>query len=1213
MKNYIVYMIVFLGVVKVLAADWDFAVAELLPGKNERSYVDKITSPGAEATESSIISYDERDYLPFGYCSEIVDASGKNFKEGTFRVTSLAESLEKAVEKGTILNTWHWMLVYTLDYTVTCSNHITYRGVFVWRTELSNCTLNCSDDERTQYFIDVNTYNYSTNTFKAYRNRANEDEKNVVPISDIIAAWNGRKVAYPDWKYVSGPSRLSRPVIFIHGLNDDYKTWGVEPVVEKGKDGINKGDIRFQKGLVKAYDRGSAPDILARSLNINNSEDSINHNGIYFFQAPGSIVDDKWRDANPHWNGIDGEDSQSSKLYQCLKEVLDDFYKDPNLPWSEHPELIVDIVAHSQGGLVVREMLRGLRAENASAGPENPANHIGRLVTVDTPHLGAATASKDSKDIPSHPGLGVLIDDLNAYYSGHAVRHTLMNLKLRVDYLNPLIPAVGSLGGVLGVLGENVPVFLSDPVVGPVVTTAGGTAIVVGGTGSATGVATAGAAIGTAAPFVSTAALSEYKVNVSGPYLGPYKISFNVDLPGPNEVFWSTELDAAADYRDMAIENRTLGDYLYKDDKFMKDLNYGKNGESYPRLPNGKRLNILPLYSGNVSMVVVQLLKGFDEKLRIKCPEFDSDEDKMACVALDSYLQKKVNHLSEAYTKGTVNADIDINDSLLTVLDNVRETWLTNSDLIVEAESQKYESKELGISDADIAELGTARPYLFHDALAPWETVIHMGGVPGTVASTRQGLDIACALDCGCDNLLAEKPDAKVIYLKDGCVDLTGDFNIVPVFLNEGKHGIRVSYVQNTLDAVYEPGTGSYVDYIGADGGSWRDVAVPADIATVPRLQRNGQNILALFENYSGKTFSKEYSIPEMAANVSICILGEDGETLPAVIAGEGTVTDLDSQLPPSPPDVQKTEGSIFVMHREARGENEVNTSRPRILVANTSDRDIHGFRVAYYFTADPARLPQVVVDYPKIPVTLENLGGDQWRFVLDASDSVLNAMSAFPSLDGWQIRLYYERDWSDFNYLDDWSADYNVGIPRMNSKIVVYGADGQILWGREPEPFRSTDDGLIPAPKGIISWLDVAPWESNIFKPQVTVKNTGSVALKDYHAKLWFRVPDGKELYIPVDDWYTPYSRPTLRNSGENVWELDLRFNEYVLYPGDSVIEGNIGVHLKDWSVFDKTVCGIALIDTDGNVIYGKIPSVSECQSYDAPSLLEMQYVWRF
>lgn len=46
---------------------------------------------------------------------------------------------------------------------------------------------------------------------------------------------------------------------------------------------------------------------------------------------------------------------------------------------------------------------------------------------------------------------------------------------------------------------------------------------------------------------------------------------------------------------------------------------------------------------------------------------------------------------------------------------------------------------------------------------------------------------------------------------------------------------------------------------------------------------------------------------------------------------------------------------------------------------------------------------------------------------------------------------------------------------------------------------------------------------------------------------------------------------------------------------------------------IYSGPVCGIALIDSDGNVVYGKTPSVNECQSYDAPSLLEMQYVWRF
>ena len=1198
MKNYIAYMIVFLGVVKVLAADWDFAVAELLPGENKRSYVGEITSPGAEATESSIIHYDENGYLPFGFCTDIVNADGTNFKEGVFHVTSLAESLEKAVEKGTILDTWHWMLVYTLDYTVTCSNHITYRGVFVWRTELSNCKLNCSDDERTQYFVDVDTYNYSTNTFKAYRNRANEDKKNVVPISNLIAAWNGRKVAYPDWKYVSGPSRLSRPVIFVHGLNDDYKTWGVEPVVEKGKDGINKGDDRFQKGLVKAYDRGSAPDILARFLNINNSEDSINHNGIYFFQAPGSIVDDKWKDANPHWTGVDGEDSPPSTLYRRSIEVLDDFYKDSNLQWREHPELIVDIVAHSQGGLVVREMLRGLRAENASAGPENPANHIGRLVTVDTPHLGAATAARSSENINTeYPGLGKLIDDLNDYASGDPTKHPLMNIKIGIDYLNPMVPlitgaAAGVVGGALGLLGLAIPVVSSVP----------------------TATAVGGIVVGTAAAGASTAFMSEHNVYAVGPYLGPYKIKFNMDPIGPSVNFdipYSIELDPIKDKRDMAIENRTLGDYLYNDDDFMKELNKGTKGESYPRLPNGERLVILPLYSGDVSMIVVEMLKEFDEALKIKCPEV-SESEQEACVALDAYLQTMADSISRAYTRKAIDVEVDPNDSLLTILDDIRKTWLTHSDLIVEVESQKYEDENIGVTSAQIPELEKARPYLFHDALAPNEVVAHLE-ISGAVAATHQGLDIACALDPYCDSLLAEKADAKVFYLNNGSVGMTGDFDVAPIFLNKGEQGIRVSDGTNLLEAVYEPGVGSYVNYTDKDGNLQHDMILQASISTNPRLQRDGQNISAKFVNYSGKIFSKDYTMSGMSSDVTLSILGEDGTSLPTVMAGVGNASDASTQIAPVSSRSWETKKDVFVMHREARGDQESNTSRPRFLVANVSGKNIEGFKVAYYFTADPARNPKVVVDYPKIPVMLENLGGDQWRFVLDASDSVLRAMSAFPSLDGWQIRLYYERDWSDFNHLDDWSADYNVGVPRMNKKIVVYDGSGQIIWGQEPELYSSIDDGLLPSPKGTISWSDVAPWENNMFKPQVTVRNTGSVALKDYRAKLWFRVPEGKELYIPEGDWYTPYSRPMLRNSGENVWELDLFFNEYILYSGDYVIEGNIGIHLKDWSVFDKTVCGIALIDSDGNVVYGKIPSVSECRSYDAPSLLETQYVWRF
>ena len=101
---------------------------------------------------------------------------------------------------------------------------------------------------------------------------------------------------------------------------------------------------------------------------------------------------------------------------------------------------------------------------------------------------------------------------------------------------------------------------------------------------------------------------------------------------------------------------------------------------------------------------------------------------------------------------------------------------------------------------------------------------------------------------------------------------------------------------------------------------------------------------------------------------------------------------------------------------------------------------------------------------------------------------------------------------------------------------------------------------------------------EKNMFKPQVTIKNTGTIALKDYHAKLWFRVLEGKELY-----------------------------------PNESVVEGNIGLHLTDWSIFDKLVCGVALIDSEGNVLFGKVPSVDECKSYNEKTLIMPQYAWSY
>ena len=534
-----------------------------------------------------------------------------------------------------------------------------------------------------------------------------------------------KKVNYPEWKYLGIPGKkLSTPILFVHGLGDDYETWGVSSTVDKNA--VGKGDVCFQKGLVKKYKNGSAPAIIARSQNIDNSEKYINQNGIYFFQAPGAFNEEKWEEASLDWGGKDESNSQSRKLYKKLEEILDDHFAETPINWRETPEVTVDIVAHSQGGLVVREMLRGLRAEGASSGPENPANHIGRMISVDTPHLGAATAAENSESnsIKDYFGLGEIIDDLNA-----SKNHTLARVDVSLDYTDWLVDlGISAINYLLG-WGATVAVLTSD-----------------------------------------------YEVDMKGPYLGPYTISLNVDPLGPGS--FDTDImnkDPLADYRERINYTRNIGKHLDSKSEFMQNLNKGKNGESYTKKPNGDNLKILPLYSGNTKAVVSAALSTIAENLKISCPDMDDTDSKAACVSLESYLESRSNDF-EDLAHGMVDIDdIDLTQDLLDVLNSLVNDWLANSDLIVETESQKYQSRELGITSDAIAELENPRSFIFHDALAPWETVAHLDLKMGNMAaSARQGLDIACALNLYCDELLAERADAKVIYLDDGFVDLTG-------------------------------------------------------------------------------------------------------------------------------------------------------------------------------------------------------------------------------------------------------------------------------------------------------------------------------------------------------------------------------------------------------------------------------------------------------
>lgn len=1164
-------------------------------------------SPQKKDSETTWLEPYDPTYLPYGVCNEPSSIIATKMEE---KVESYWDDANGFWEIITQDHGYCLFSIIKISYNVTCLNKLQYPGVKYFFSD-NKCLKsgwthgNFSKEEKDflknahdwrEISLDSLKSDDSIASIKTSFKTWNFKQK--FNKEDLTEQWKEQRVAYPEWKYVGVPGKkLSRPVIFVHGLDSDFEVWGVKST-SNSKGAEKKISEEFQQGLVKKYERGSAPDILARTQNIDNTEANINHNGIYFFQAPGTIRNGEWDEAKPFWDNGNETNSQSRKLYKFLGEVLDDFCSGTQIDWRQTPELMVDIVAHSQGGLVVREMLRGLRADKASSGSENPANHIGKLITVNTPHFGSELASTDTESLNSTQyGLKLLIDDLDSIAEGDSTSHSLVTASVDAEFYKTFVSQVTTqfINWGDSLVSKDNPLAL---ITGIFVTP---TAAILGFLfGSAT------------YPF------TDLNLGMTGPYIGKYDVRITPDVPLAGEqdpiefsIASLGSIDLEKDVQQRAIQTRQKGSHLAPQSKFIEALTRNTiDNTPYPIRPDSTLINFLPLYSPSVKRMFSDILHSLSEEANRICLKAVDDE---GCFAAGAWFEKTALKMapSDDYKLNGLE-NVEFSDDFWNILVSLQDDWLAASDGLVSDSSQKFINEAIKLSPDNIVEFEKPRNYIFHDALAPWEDVLHVAFQGMNAASApRQGLDIACALNFHCDNLLVK--DAKIIYLENGKVDLTGDFEVTTLYLQTGLQGMEIADENSHLKASYLPGKGSFIHYTDGNGAEQEILLLNEKIPTAPSLSRTGNEITATFNNYSGKIFSKRIALPNLSSNATLSIISEDDGSIPKVAVGFGTPTNPNSQQPPELPlNHLRKKSKIFALHREARESHEKNTSRPRILVGNTSNSDIKGFKVAYYFSADPAREPKVEIDYPKIPVKLENLGGDQWRFVLDASDSTLKAQSVFPSLDGWQIRIHYS-DWSNYKHLDDWSADYNLGYPKANQKIVIYDAEENILWGKEPDAYKSTDEGLIASPKGVLSWHDSSPWETNAFKPLVSIKNTGAVPLKNYYAKLWFRTPVGKELYIPVDDWYTPVSKPSLFNLGENVWELDVFFNLYLLYPGNSVSEGDIELHLTDWSAFDKTVCGIALTDSDGNVIYGKIPTVAECKSYDSPDHLNTRYVWRF
>ncbi|MCF0216119.1 MAG: hypothetical protein HUK21_06560 [Fibrobacteraceae bacterium] len=1200
--------LVLVAVIDVYALeDWNSAVAEILPSfsdKTELSYVDKISLPGAKAGEDLIYDIDKDIYILNDHCNDIVDETGKNFKEGVFSVTSLSEELSKATDYDGI-DRWHWMLKYSMQYTITCGNHITYKGIFAWRVQLWSCKIGCDSDQDTKtYSLDVGTYDYSTNTFEPHRSRAKTDGKNVVPISNLIAAWNGREVALP--KYEGGTGRLTVPVILVSGFNADYRnTWGVEiPNKDKGSD-------EFQKGLVSGYVNGGLPDILARYQGLDVSEQGINSNGIYFFNAP---VDAEGEQPSPKWVDKDAVNSISYSFYERLKETLTQHFGDE---WEKNDLLKIDIVGHSQGGLVVREMLRGLREEcrDCPVGSANAANHIRKLVTVNTPHLGTPVADSRSvlQTMPDYTAVLELLEDLENQHNLEEETYESRKDKgmSEEEIYEPVVNRDKTL--VTADVDVNWGRLASEGAKGAWDNDWYKNALIValGGVEAASALTAVGTIVG-----LNT----DVSMKLKGNYLGDYE----TDTRKKN-------LTTSHDYKTLKFKNFSLkairdeawnmhskGQHLGTQASFITGL------YSYPTLPNGNKLVMQPMYSYDMSGLKQYLLGQIQENATEFC---SGDEDQK------NYCVDALQILSQ-YVKSTEDVELENVEGIYEItkfLNSLMRQWLSKSDLLVPVESQTFGyavdekgNLESGPWDA-IPEFHKPRKYNIYKAQTPNVLPVNMVAhgefigqmnygeidfLDASIKSThipgasRMGLDLLCALDtylCQ-DNMndddflkipqivsrgIVVGPNGTTMTVAIQELSVSGDFNIKPLYLSTNFQGVGlINGNVPVLVAAFDPNYGTYVWYEDENGHEHFETLSNNRVRWQVGVRKvNG--VVEVFANtYEGRI--KTLVVPVKTQNNTIVQVYGDGSSsmVAPVFAGSGIATNPETQESSEVATKCKDNlGDVAVVHYEA-GLAEKNTSRPRIIVANVGDKPINGFKVAYYFTGDPARVPVVNLDYPNYPVNMEHLGGDKWRFVIDLSNEVLLPKLAHPNKDGYQIRLHYYRYDEDWNHRYDYSADYNVGSPKINDKIVVYDLEGNILWGVPPS---IPNDAVTIEKKSVdLIFADAGEYENNVFKPEFTIVNTGSTALKNYKIRCYISAPKGYFFETPTDDWYTPESTPSLTNIAENIWMLEIAFNEHILYPGQSVFSGNIGIHLKNWNKFDKSLLGLVVVDENGEILWG-------------------------
>ena len=1127
------------------------------------------------------------------------------------------------------------------DFTVTCKNRVSYSGSLIWKQYKGKCNQtyaeikgvfnsvsdftedalnspfsalgylpgeisipgvsgnNCPEGTAVEVvsLTDPTKFDPKTGTFKFSGFGA------VQRIPMELIAWgaedrktplgyNERILKLPP--PAKGVNTLSRPILFIHGINDQHKVWGIEEAKEKDL-------TTWKQGLVKAYLPGSAPDIIANSYrlqtsideNINPQDWKINDNGIFFFN--GNTKDANWGAVpiDPQWTTTAGGVGQSQQLYSKVEEILNLWYGDA---WKTNMTLQIDLVAHSMGGLLVRDMLIHATAAGGTSAA-NPCNHIRKVVTIGTPHQGSMLSTPMELIPEDYSGLRNFKEKLN---SEENKANKLFEVKIDDGFIEGLGKTFVGTCQTASDWNETVPVlgWLGGTVVG-----------------------------------LLTGPWTDVRFKLSGGYLGDYHAKFTIDPVAAHSFVWNGDLETFAGEAGAGIQAETR--------KRLEDLAYSEMlartgsplilrlNQVAPNRPNGTPMTIVPLYSDDVSPLEEALIKNLGHAGTKACDSDSKLSKEPGCFAAEDYIES----MAKKETNDWDLVDVSLDGDFFKTMAKVRDQWFKKGDIAVEAESQKYSEKVPGF----IYDIKTPREFKIHRSYrsSSIEKMVVHGGIPDMdgipiAREAEMGNDIFCALDEYCsanivngdpirliDQVLAmamSLPDANGVAqsttVQTATVTVQGNFDVSTTSVPSGDaQGVVVLDANNQMVAT-----------VGANvaGSLFNGSTIFGSFGRVPsfRMVRSGNILTITAISQDGQTLAQSFTV-STAGNLKIGSFTTGvSSQIPMLVASQIQLVNPAKQQPPAQiPDSRTAEDSgVLVMHRESRG-LETNVSKPRILLVNREEQAIHGFKLYYYFTADPARNPVAVADWaPSQSVTTEALGGDQFRMVVDGSNVTLQPHLMFPANDGDQFRIFYQKDNSSWYLWDDWSENHNYGLPKANDKIVVTDLTGRVLWGHAPDLTVATQPSTV-APKVALQSKDQGIHEGNVSKPEVQVTNTGSVPIKNFHVEYYFRIDAGKVM-APPEKWpAVEQATPTVRHIGGSLWVLDWYFNQYSLYPGESINSGMVGLHYNPYSDWNKSDdpsymangdwarnANLVLRLEDGSILQGQVPEIGDIGEVTPP-----------